>query len=229
MKTIAAFAMTILSLLFCQSMSAQDDYSFYLQKARQRLAEGDCGLAQQNYNVYKELTKKTDALLEKEISDCWAINGVLEPIDPFAISYYFRKESLDVNSKENKEAKAVLSEKLAAGGIIRGFRLEVWVGPDAKLPPEVYANAVENDIRFMLKKFGMNSDSFMFESNMHEVDWDTFLFFVESSDIKDKYAIMNELNNTNDREATLETLLGVFPQFETEIMPLLRRVIVYVY
>lgn len=65
------FALSIMFLLLVSDvLVAQDDYGFYLQKARQRLAEGDCDGAQRNYNVYKDLAKKTDKTLEQMIAEC---------------------------------------------------------------------------------------------------------------------------------------------------------------
>ena len=57
---------------------AQEDYDKYLQKAWQRLEEGNCNAAQRNYDVYKELTHKEDALVEKGIKDCiWEKDSLL--------------------------------------------------------------------------------------------------------------------------------------------------------
>ena len=65
------FALSIMFLLLVSNvLVAQDDYGFYLQKARQRIAEGDCEGAQRNYNVYKDLAKKTDKSIERMIAEC---------------------------------------------------------------------------------------------------------------------------------------------------------------
>lgn len=69
------FALFVLMLSFTpQTLWAQDDYNFYLQKAQQRIDEGDCAGAQKNYNVYKELSGKTLASFEVLIEDCIAEN-----------------------------------------------------------------------------------------------------------------------------------------------------------
>lgn len=60
----------IMLLFAFNTLWAQDDYSFYLQNARQRLAEGDCDGAQRSYTVYKDLSKKIDKSIEIEIADC---------------------------------------------------------------------------------------------------------------------------------------------------------------
>lgn len=58
MKTIRLLIVTIALMSLSQVLYAQEDYDFYLQKARQRIAEGDCSRAKTSYNTYKEMTKK---------------------------------------------------------------------------------------------------------------------------------------------------------------------------
>jgi hypothetical protein len=67
-------------LLVSNVLVAQDDYGFYLQKARQRIAEGDCEGAQRNYNVYKDLAKKTDKSIERMLADCGTSNPNENPL-----------------------------------------------------------------------------------------------------------------------------------------------------
>lgn len=71
MKTLKSFIAIAAMLVLSQTMFAQEnDYSKYLQKARQCLAEGDCDGAQRSYNVYKDLTNKTDGETERLIEEC---------------------------------------------------------------------------------------------------------------------------------------------------------------
>lgn len=56
-------------LSFAQVDYAQE-YNFYLQKARQRLAEGDCTRAEASYNTYKDLTHNTNKEIEQLIEEC---------------------------------------------------------------------------------------------------------------------------------------------------------------
>lgn len=58
--------------VFCIAVyvSAQTDYSEYLNKAIEKLEAGDCNGAQKFYNVYKELTEKTVSSVETLIADC---------------------------------------------------------------------------------------------------------------------------------------------------------------
>ena len=66
MTSILVFAL----LSFAQMMNAQEDYDFYLQKARQRLAEGDCTRAEASYNTYKDMAHKTNEEIERLIVEC---------------------------------------------------------------------------------------------------------------------------------------------------------------
>ena len=51
-------------------VSAQSDYSNYLNKAMEKLDAGDCSAAKKLYNVYKELSKDTIISFEALIEDC---------------------------------------------------------------------------------------------------------------------------------------------------------------
>ena len=233
MKKITMSVLALALLVLCQTAYAQEDYDIYLQKARQRLEEGDCDAAQRNYDVYVQLTKKTNVELEKGIQDCKSPTNAINSIEPFTINYVFKKDSYIIG-KENMESQRTLLEKIDSGAPIVGFRIDVWVGPDvseerASALAANYANAVEQDIKRLLARCNMPSDAYLFETRVHAVDRDTFLFFVENTDLKDKYAIMSALNNSDEFENTLEWLLSVYPDFEKEIMPLLRKVQVYVF
>ena len=57
-------------LSFTLNVNAQEDYDFYLQKARQRLAEGDCTRAEASYNTYKDMAHKTNKEIERLIVEC---------------------------------------------------------------------------------------------------------------------------------------------------------------
>ena len=78
MKTMKFLVMVFALFVSSTLAFAQDDYGFYLRKARQRIAEGDCEGAQRNYNVYKDLVKKTDKSLERMLAEC----GTDAPLTP---------------------------------------------------------------------------------------------------------------------------------------------------
>ena len=57
-------------MCWVSTMLFAQDYD-YLQMTRQRLAEGNCEKAQENYRVYKEITGLSDYELERQIKDCF--------------------------------------------------------------------------------------------------------------------------------------------------------------
>ena len=59
---------SILTIMVC--VSAQADYSDYLDKALKELEFGNCDAAQKFYNVYKELSGKTVTSVEVLLADC---------------------------------------------------------------------------------------------------------------------------------------------------------------
>lgn len=64
-------AFVLIMLLFTSGViCAQGNYSYYLQYARKHLENGDCIRAAINYNMYKEMTHKTDSEIERRIEEC---------------------------------------------------------------------------------------------------------------------------------------------------------------
>lgn len=94
----------VLLLFACNTIWAQDDYSFYLQKARQSLAEGDCDGAQRSYNVYKDLAKKTDNAIEQMIANCGS-----QRVDDKPLTYDELKRAGFRFYKHNKSVKVLTS------------------------------------------------------------------------------------------------------------------------
>ena len=70
MKQLIILFLTATLLICNTGLFAQSEYDNYLQNAEQRLREGDCTSAQKHYNVYKELTGKTNADLQQRIDKC---------------------------------------------------------------------------------------------------------------------------------------------------------------
>lgn len=63
---------SLLLIMFSSSIliSAQENYNYYLQYARRHLDNGDCIRAVINYNMYKEMTNKTDSEIERRLAEC---------------------------------------------------------------------------------------------------------------------------------------------------------------
>lgn len=65
------FVLVYLILLFLSGVvCAQSNYSYYLQYAKKHLENGDCIRAKINYDMYKEMTNRTDNEIERRIYEC---------------------------------------------------------------------------------------------------------------------------------------------------------------
>lgn len=67
---ITKLSLLAIFALFVFNVSAQSDYSSYLNKALEKLEAGDCEAGRKFYNVYKELSGKSVLSVEELISDC---------------------------------------------------------------------------------------------------------------------------------------------------------------
>lgn len=65
----AKLLISVLLVMMAYAVYAQD-YSSYLNKAMEKLEAGDCGGAQNLYNVYKELSGKSMSSVEVLLADC---------------------------------------------------------------------------------------------------------------------------------------------------------------
>lgn len=72
---ITKLSLLAIFALFVFNVSAQSDYSSYLNKAMEKLELGDCTTARKFYNVYKELSGKSVLSVEELISDCSRVSG----------------------------------------------------------------------------------------------------------------------------------------------------------
>jgi len=70
MKPIKILLLTAILLICNTGLFAQSEYDNYLQNAEKHLREGNCEKAESNYNVYKGMTGKTNADLQKRIDEC---------------------------------------------------------------------------------------------------------------------------------------------------------------
>jgi formylglycine-generating enzyme required for sulfatase activity len=70
MKKITQLLILAIALCSSAKLYAQVDYSFYLQVAEQCLSKSDCTRAEENYNVWKSMTGKTNQDLARRIEEC---------------------------------------------------------------------------------------------------------------------------------------------------------------
>ena len=59
-------------------------------------------------------------------------------------------------------------------------------------------------------------------------DWNLFIELVQNSNLKDKDAIINNINNSSNKQRTIKEMCAIYPQLEKDILPQIRRAEVFV-
>ena len=154
-------------------------------------------------------------------------------VEPDFIYYFdYNKSNIpgagrDVRDR-NKIAKKQVKELVT--GDVKGLRIEGWASPENGMGTNTQlskdrAVAAIADIKAICKK---NAKNIEFNDNGNGSDWDTFKKLVQNSNIKDKDAILNKINNSSNKEEEIQQLKLVYPELERDILPLIRRAEVYI-
>ena len=144
------------------------------------------------------------------------------------LSYFYNKDSYDINARRklNKDADAAFAELINAGET--EFEIRAWASPEGEEGhnnelSNNRANAADKQIKKVAKKTEVQ-----ISGKGYGPDWNTFVELVRASDLKDKDAIINNINNSSNRERTIKEMCAIYPQLEKDILPQLRRAEVYV-
>ena len=144
------------------------------------------------------------------------------------LTYFFNKDRYNIaeRRKLNNEADAAFKDLLNAG--VTEFEIKAWASPEGEEGHNQELsnnrdNAAENQMKKLAEKTSIN-----ITGKGYGEDWETFKQLVRDSNIKDKDAIMNVINNSANSEQTIRDMINTYPQLENEILPQLRRAEVYV-
>ena len=162
----------------------------------------------------------------------WVDQEVTETVEEMEaikkLTYFYNKDSYDINGRRklNKEADAAFNELLNAG--VTEFEVRAWASPEGE---EGHNNELSNN-RYNAAQKQMNKVAKKAEVTIngqgYGPDWNTFVKLVAESDLKDKDAIVNNVNNSSNKEQTIREMCDIYPQLEKDILPQLRRAEVYV-
>ena len=162
----------------------------------------------------------------------WVDQEVTETVEEMEaikkLTYFYNKDSYDINGRRklNKEADAAFNELLNAG--VTEFEVRAWASPEGE---EGHNNELSNN-RYNAAQKQMNKLAKKAEVTIngqgYGPDWNTFVKLVAESDLKDKDAIVNNVNNSSNKEQTIREMCDIYPQLEKDILPQLRRAEVYV-
>ena len=162
----------------------------------------------------------------------WVDQEVTETVEEMQaikkLTYFFNKDKSNIadRKKLNNEADAAFKDLLNAG--VTEFEIRAWASPEGE---EGHNNELSNN-RYNAAQKQMNKVAKKAEVTIngqgYGPDWNTFVKLVAESDLKDKDAIVNNVNNSSNKEQTIREMCDIYPQLEKDILPQLRRAEVYV-
>ena len=143
------------------------------------------------------------------------------------LTYFYNKDSYDINGRRklNKDADAAFNDLLKAG--VTKFEVRAWASPEGEedhnneLSSNRY-NAASKQMKNVAKKTAVE-----ITGKGYGPDWNTFVELVAASDLKDKDAIVNNVNKSSNKQQTIREMCDVYPQLEKDILPQIRRAEVY--
>ena len=144
------------------------------------------------------------------------------------LTYFYNKDRYNIadRKKLNKEADAAFLDLLNAGE--KEFEIRAWASPEGE---EGHNNELSNNrdnaAENQMKKLAKKADITINGKGYGE-DWNLFIELVQNSNLKDKDAIINNINNSSNKQRTIKEMCAIYPQLEKDILPQIRRAEVYV-
>ena len=181
---------------------------YFTQGATEKLADGV---------IAKPEPPTYDTIWETQLKD----------VEILKLTYFFNKDSYDINGRRklNKEADAAFKDLLDAG--ITNFVVKGWASPEGE---EGHNNELSNNrvnsAEKQMKKLAKKVDV-EFDGKGYGPDWNKFVELVRNSDLKDKDAIVNNINSSSNKERTIREMCDIYPELEKDILPQIRRAEVY--
>jgi len=181
---------------------------YFTQGATEKLADGV---------IAKPEPPTYDTIWETQLKD----------VEVLKLTYFFNKDSYDINGRRklNKEADAAFKDLLGAG--ITSFVVKGWASPEGE---EGHNNELSNNrvnsAQKQMKKLAKKVDV-EFDGKGYGPDWNKFVELVRNSDLKDKDAIVNNINSSSNKERTIREMCDIYPELEKDILPQIRRAEVY--
>ena len=166
--------------------------------------------------------------VKEEYVDQTVTDTVENTIAVKKLTYFFKKDKYNIadRKKLNNEADAALQDLINEG--ITDFQVKAWASPEGE---EGHNNELSNNrdraAEDQMRKVAKKANITIKGQGCGE-DWNTFIELVKNSNLKDKDAIVNTVNNSSNKQKAVKDMCAIYPQLEKDILPQLRRADVYV-
>ncbi len=144
--------------------------------------------------------------------------------------YFFNKDKYNINDRRklNKEADATFKSLIDEN--VKRIEIRAWASPEGE---EGHNNELSNNrcsaadkqMRDLAKKV----DGVQINGKGYGPDWNKFKELVANSNLKDKDAILNNINNAGNQQQVIKDMCAIYPQLEKDILPQIRRAEVYTF
>ena len=173
--------------------------------------------------------KLADGVIKNEEYETQTVYDTIDKVVAVKkLTYFFNKDKYNIadRKKLNNEADAALKDLLNAG--VTDFEIKAWASPEGEEGHNFeLSNNRNNAADKQMKKIAKDKEINITGKGYGE-DWATFIELVANSDLKDKDAIVNAINNSSNKQRTVKEMCDIYPQLEKDILPQLRRAEVYV-
>ena len=162
----------------------------------------------------------------------WVDQEVTETVEEMQaikkLTYFFNKDKSNIadRKKLNNEADAAFKDLMNAG--VTEFEIRAWASPEGE---EGHNNELSNNrstsAENQLTKLAKKTDITVTGKGYGE-DLNLFIELVQNSDLKDKDAILNNINNASNKQQAIKEMCDIYPPLQKNILPQIRRAEVYV-
>ena len=182
------------------------------------------------YFTQGSTVKLADGVIVKDEYETKTVEETIEKTrEVLKLVYFFDKDMYNIrNKKANREADAAFKELVNAGD--KNFIIKAWASPEGEEGhnnelSNNRANSADKQMKVLAKKAKV--EGIEATGKGYGPDWNRFVELVQSSNLKDKDAIINNINNSSNRERTIKEMCAIYPQLERDILPQLRRAEIY--
>ena len=144
------------------------------------------------------------------------------------LTYFFNKDKYNIGDRKklNNEADAALKDLLNAG--VTDFEIKAWASPEGEEGHNFeLSNNRDNAAEAQMKKIAKDKN-IKINGKGYGEDWNLFIELVQNSNLKDKDAIVNTVNNAPNKQKAVKDMCAIYPQLEKDILPQIRRAEVFV-
>ena len=144
------------------------------------------------------------------------------------LTYFFNKDKYNIGDRKklNNEADAALKDLLNAG--VTDFEIKAWASPEGEEGHNFeLSNNRDNAAEAQMNKIAKDKN-LKINGKGYGEDWNLFIELVQNSNLKDKDAIVNTVNNAPNKQKAVKDMCAIYPQLEKDILPQIRRAEVFV-